>query len=289
LGCISVVIPVFNGADHLGEQLAAVAAQEFDGEWEVVAVDNGSTDGSMQILEECVGRLPLRIERCPQRGVNAARNAGAAVARFDRLAFLDQDDVAAPGWLAAIDAALDKHRLVGGRLDHERLNAYDVLDSRGQAAPEHELPRFRGAPFAIGCNMACRRDVFMELGGFDPELLPAADDMDFCFRAQHAEITVTFVPEAVVAYRLRGTVAEYRQQMRRYAIGHAQLDAKLRGLGLIAPQSWKSRAAAIAGHLRGVLSVNLWFSRVGRWKYAQRFGNATGAVIGFVRFHQVVN
>jgi glycosyltransferase involved in cell wall biosynthesis len=285
---ISVIIPVFNGAEWLSAQFDALTRQDYAGQWELLVVDNDSADDSRAVAQRWSHRLPLHLENCQQRGVNAARNVGVSAARFDRLAFLDQDDVVDDHWLQGMADALDEHQLVGGRLDYERLNNAQVLAGREQQLATDELPKFRGAPHAIGCNMGCHRAVFDYLDGFDPELLPAADDVDFYFRAHHAGIEAAFAANAIVFYRLRGNIAEYRQQMRRYAIGRAQIDAKLRRLGLIPRQTWKSRFAALARHLRGMASVNLCISSAGRWRYAQRIGTATGAAIGFVRYRQLV-
>jgi glycosyltransferase involved in cell wall biosynthesis len=285
---ISVVIPVFNGAQWIGEQLDSLTEQTFRGEWEVLVVDNGSSDRSAAVAERWAAELPLTVLSCPERGPNRARNAGAYAAKGDKFVFVDADDRADRGLLAAMDRALDEHRLVGGRLDFETLNSAEVLAAHDQKLAITELPVHRGAPHAIGANMACRREVFDALGGFDPTLLPGADEMDFYFRAHHQGIEAVFVPDAVVAYRLRGTRRDYRRQMRDYAIAHAQLDAKNRETGAIRKQSNRSRVAAVWGHAKGLVDISLWFTPAGRWRYAQRVGNAHGAVLGFLRYRQVV-
>lgn len=285
---ISVVIPVFNGASWLDEQLASLAEQTFRGEWELLVVDNGSADDSVAVAEPWTAQLPMRVLSCAERGVNAARNFGVQHSAGSKIAFLDHDDVADPGWLAAMDAALDQHDLVGGRLDYDRLNSDEVLAGRDIQLAMTELPKYRGAPHAIGCNMGCRRDTFDTLGGLDASLLPGADEMDFFFRAHAAGIDAVFVPDAVVSYRLRGSRRTYRRQMYNYAVAHAQLDAKLRKAAAIPRQSNRSRAAAVWGHVKGLADVRLWVSNSGRWRYAQRAGNATGAAVGFFRYHQIV-
>jgi glycosyltransferase involved in cell wall biosynthesis len=285
---ISVVIPVFNGAGLLDEQLGSLAEQTFDGDWELLVVDNGSTDDSVAIAERWMASLPLRVLSCPEKGVNAARNAGVKASVGTKLAFLDHDDVADPGWLAAMDRALDVHRLVGGRLEYERLNSAELLAGRDQRLATMELPNFRGAPHALGCNMGCLRTTFDALGGFDALLPCGADDTDFFFRAHHAGIEAAFISDAVVAYRLRDTRRGYRRQIHNYAIAQAQLDAKLQAAGMIPHQSNRTRAAAIWGHVRALADVRLWFTSTGRWRYVQRVGAAGGAVIGFARYRQIV-
>src|SRR4051794_41093928 len=121
---ISVIIPVLNGEPHVGDQLAALAGQSYDGDWELVVADNGSTDRTIEIVESWRPRLPsLTIaDATARRGLNHARNAGASAAHGDLLVFCDADDVANPGWLEAMARAAADADIVGGRLEWETLN-----------------------------------------------------------------------------------------------------------------------------------------------------------------------
>jgi glycosyltransferase involved in cell wall biosynthesis len=86
-----VVIPIRNGEAYLDAQLAALAAQAYDGAWEVIAVDNGCTDRSIEIVESWREGLPALVvaDARDRRGLNYARNRGAAAATGDFLAFCD--------------------------------------------------------------------------------------------------------------------------------------------------------------------------------------------------------
>jgi glycosyltransferase involved in cell wall biosynthesis len=279
---------MYNGERVIGEQLDALAAQQFDGDWELVLADNGSTDDTAALAQRSADRLPIRVIDVPTRGVSAARNAGVAITRHSKLAFLDQDDRAAPRWLAAMDRALDLFPLVGGRLDYVELNSPRIVAGRVQKPAVTELPTYRGVPHGFGCNMGCQRVTFETIGGFDPAFNSGADDVDFFFQAHLLGIEATFVDDAVVAYRLKPSLSEYRRQMYNYAVMDARLDAKNRRLGVILRQSSRSRAAAAWGHLKLLAGVNLWFTPVGRLQYAHRVGNAAGAFVGFVRYGQLV-
>jgi glycosyltransferase involved in cell wall biosynthesis len=285
---IAVIIPVRNGARLIGAQLDALAGQAFNGDWELIVVDNGSTDNTEDIVARWCHRLPVRLLHLERAGANTARNAGASTAIASRLAFLDHDDVAAPGWLDAMNRALDEHPLVGGRLDYERLNTPLAVAAHAQKLAVSNLPLYRGAPHAMGCNMGCQRAAFDEIGGFDPAMSRGADEIDFFFRAHQLGIEASFAPDATVAYRLRTSSRECRTQMHNYAVGDAQLAAKLRLAGAIPKQSNRSRLAATWGHVKGLAGMNLWFTPVGRRQYSQRMGYTVGAVVGFVRFRQIV-
>lgn len=101
---ISCVVPVFNGADLVGEAVASLMAQTLPPA-EIVVVDDGSTDGSAAAAREA-GDGRLRVVRRANGGQARARNAGLAAARCGLISFLDHDDLAPPGRLAGLAAAL---------------------------------------------------------------------------------------------------------------------------------------------------------------------------------------
>src|SRR5437763_781538 len=121
---LSVVIPCLNAAATLGVQLAALAAQGWEGDWEVVVADNGSTDGSQAVAESYRSRLRglKLVDASDRRGQAHARNLGAAAATGDAYFFCDADDEVAPGWLAALAGEIAKHDFVACRYDNETLN-----------------------------------------------------------------------------------------------------------------------------------------------------------------------
>ena len=114
-----MVVPAYNAAATLAEQLEALAAQQYDGDWEVVVVDNGSTDGTADLARRYAARSRrfTLVDGGPRRGHSAPRNAGAKAARGELLAYCDADDVVAPGWLQAMADAACHYDLIGGWLD----------------------------------------------------------------------------------------------------------------------------------------------------------------------------
>ncbi len=101
----SVIIPTFERMDVLPEVLTGLEGQERAPSFEVIVVDDGSEDGTADFLEAYRGELPLTILRQPNRGPATARNRGVAEAQGQRVAFLGDDTVPSPGWLAAHDQA----------------------------------------------------------------------------------------------------------------------------------------------------------------------------------------
>ena len=153
---LSVIIPCFNSAKFLGQQLKALAQQEWSEPWEVILADNGSTDDSIAIARQYQHKFShLRIvDASAIPGAAYARNVGAKVAKGELLAFCDADDEVAPGWVAAMGEALEQYEFVAGRLEREKLNEPWLRKSR-IAAQTNKLSTFPCAPNlkrANSCN-----------------------------------------------------------------------------------------------------------------------------------------
>lgn len=230
---LSVIIPCYNAADTLGEQLDALVAQEWDQPWEVIIADNGSKDASRQVAEGYLGRLPnLRIvDASARKGGAFARNEAARQARGESLAFVDADDVVAPGWVAAIGAALERHTFVASRFDIERLNS-DSWISRTRRNPQQDGLQRIGypphLPHSGGCGLAVKRELHERVGGFDETLLRLMDT-DYCFRIQlQCGVELTFVPDATVYVRYRDTLSGMFRQTRERAAYNIYLAERYR-------------------------------------------------------------
>jgi hypothetical protein len=214
---ISVVIPAYNAATTLTEQLLALASQEYDGDWEVVVVDNGSTDGTAEVAR----RYRHRFQACsivdggPQRGHSAPRNAGASAARGELLVFCDADDVVAPGWLRAMADAACHYDLVGGWLDGGPLNDASTR-SWHRPWPRDRLRSWL-LPYAVSANLAIWAKVLGELGGWSSEYEAGGEDTELSWRAQLAGYRLGFAPDAVVYYRYRSGIGQTARQA--FAIG----------------------------------------------------------------------
>lgn len=238
---VSVVIPCYNPGPYLAGQLDALAAQEWEGTWEVVVADNGSTDGSQDVVERYRDRLPglTLVDASDRRGEPHARNVGVRASRAPAIAFCDADDEAAPGWLAAMAAALQEADFVACAMDIEKLNALWVQASHGNFQV-HNVQEIWYPPYlrhAGGFSLGVRREVFDAVGGFDEELLYLCDT-DFCFRVQLAGFELRFVPDAVMHYRYRDTMAGLFAQARTWAEYNALLFKRYRPPGSADNARW---------------------------------------------------
>ena len=244
----SIVIPVLNGERFLSVQLDALCAQ-VGAECEVVISDNGSTDGSLNLVRSYGNRLRIQIvDASLQPGQAHARNEGARASQGNCILFLDQDDEIGPGYLNAMKSALAIHKFVAARMDGIALN-------QGWKQQARTLPQTDGIPggfrpWAYGCTLGIRRETFFELGGFDESLpVRAGEDIDFCWRANAAGTTVVFVHDAILRYRYPLGARNFFRQGQTY--GYSQVIVERRH-GINKPR-WREIVRSFAGPVWMVL------------------------------------
>lgn len=267
---ISVVLPCRNGAGTITGQLEALAAQEWDGAWEVVVSDNGSTDGTAAVVAGYRDRLPgLRvIDSSARAGVAHARNAGVAAARGRSVLLCDDDDEVAPGWLAAMGAALREREFVAATLELTRLNPAWTRDVRQAPGLRQLDPPF--LPYAFGAALGLRVARHEAIGGFDETFVGGADDIDYCFRMQLAGAALHLVPDAVTHYRIRTDLGSVFRQGRAYSRGDVRLYAKFRSRGMRWPplrraaKFWLLVLPRLLPALRSRTALAGWLWRLGR-------------------------
>jgi glycosyltransferase involved in cell wall biosynthesis len=202
---ISVVLPMRNEEAHVAKQLSAMASQTYAGPWELVVVDNGSTDASVTVVEAWRERIPrLRIvDASEARGLNHARNRGAEAARGDLLAFADADDEAVPGWLDSLAAAAATADLVGGPLDEDALNYGMIARSIPRGDERRGLSVAYGfLPYVPGGNCAVWTSLARTLR-WDEKYVSfvGGTDIEFSWRAHLAGARLGFAPGAVIRRR----------------------------------------------------------------------------------------
>jgi glycosyltransferase involved in cell wall biosynthesis len=273
---ISVVMPVRNGMPWVQHQLRALSAQEIVDDWELVVADNGSVDGTRRCAEEWSDRdAHVRvIDASARPGAGAARNQGVQSALGPNLAFCDADDVVQPGWLSAMLAGLAEADLVAGVFDFSSLEGAPKSDPIPASSEQMGF-----LPFALGANLAVRRDAFDEAHGFC-ETLPAGEDVDLSWRLQLAGHTFATTHEAVVAKREHvGTRATFDAAWA-YGRGAAFLYGRYRAEGmrrklLGAAKAWVWLVATSPSLVRPAR----------RHQWVRTFGIRAGRVAGSVRHH----
>ena len=230
---ISVILCVRNGAETILEQLMALTAQDCTRAWELVVVNNGSTDDTLPVVQKWQAQQSgfdvVIVDGSAVSGLSAARNLGVQQARGYFLLFCDADDIVDHQWVMALADALGEADLVGGPLDLHHLNTPALVHLRRNFAVDSSaaLPLIWSAyPYVIGANMGVRREMYQRLGGCDPRLVICGDDVDLSLRVAAAGGRVAFAPTARIHYRYRTTLPQLRRQMYNYGRGEALLRLK---------------------------------------------------------------
>jgi glycosyltransferase involved in cell wall biosynthesis len=281
-----VIIPVLNGEDHVAEQLGALASQTYRGRWEVVVVDNGCTDRTLEVVRSSGATLPsLTIaDATAKRGLSHARNVGAAAARGSFLTYCDADDVVSSRWLEAMAAAAPESDLVGGRNEWEMLNDPTVIAWR-HSAPMTELMRDHNfLPYASGGNLGVWTAVARKVG-WDERFVFGSSDQVFAWRAQLGGYRLSFAPDALVHLRFRNSVPAVARQFYRYGRSGAQLHRAFRGSGIPKPDN--APALRLWRHL-AVHLPDLAGSRERRGRWIRIAAYRCGRLVGSIRARTLV-
>ncbi len=221
---MSVVVVNWNRRDLLCACLASLARQTFT-DFEVVVVDNGSQDGSPEMVtREFAGgfrsRLTL-IRNRENRGFCRANNQGIAASRGEFVALLNNDAEAEPGWLEALLTAFDGRPDVGmaaskilvhedpARIDKVGHLIYPDGQNRGRGTGELDIgqyDRMEETLWPDGCAAMYRRRMLEQIGGFDEDLFAYGDDAELGLRARIAGWGCLYVPGAVVRHHRAATL-----------------------------------------------------------------------------------
>lgn len=256
------------------------------GSYEVIVADDASTDASMAVARSFAGDMPLIIcESARRRGTAAARNAGAARASAQVLAFCDADDIVDRAWARSLCARTCRDRLVAGAVGRLEGNARDTaaslateqrIDPRGLSAYYGHLP------WSMTANLAVARDIFTAVGGFTEDLR-GSHDADLCWRLAARGVRLAYEPDAIVFKRARSGAMPTFDQYLRYGLDHPLLFRRHRASGMprrsLAETSrrYARTTASIARGLRHPRSPAAIAA-------AARAGQDLGRLIGSVRW-----
>jgi glycosyltransferase involved in cell wall biosynthesis len=217
---ISAIICTHNRSSYLGAAIDSLLSQEFAGEYEVIVVDNASTDNTKQVVAARLDHPRLHYVYEPVTGLSVARNTGAKQAQAAILAYLDDDAVASPQWLSTLYAAYaanQKLAIAGGRVtllwanDSQRprwlstglssnLGAYDL----GKKTVLIDCPGLTPR----GLNYSIRRSFLEQVGGFDVNLgrvgknLLSNEELHMTELALERGWQVAYLPDALVAHNV---------------------------------------------------------------------------------------
>ena len=217
---ISVIVPAKDAAKTLGECLQALLHQEgflFDRDYEVIVVDDGSTDETAKIAQE----VNVKVIRQSNQGPAAARNAGARIARGTVLLFTDADCAPSPTWLQELTRPFHNPEVVGVKGVYGSRQT-GLVARFVQQEYEYKYARMRNQAtidFIDTNNAAYRKEVFLQNGGFDETFrVPSVEDQEFSFRLARKGYRLVFAPKAVVFHYHDQMLSEYLR--RKFGIGY---------------------------------------------------------------------
>ena len=258
----SVVVCAYQSQDTIEECLHSLLELDYPN-YEVLVVDDGSTDATAQIAR----RFPVRLLSKDHLGLSGARNEGLEQAEGEIVAYIDADARADPDWLTYLALALE----VPGTAGAGGPNPVPPDDppvaqcvARAPGGPIHVLLDDERAEHVPGCNMAFWRECLLEMGGFDPIYRVAGDDVDVCWKLLDRGYNIRFHPSALVWHRRRDSVRAFWRQQLGYGRAEALVERnhpdKFNSLG---QATWR-------GVIYGPISILSGRDRV----YSGRFGDA---------------
>lgn len=242
---VSIIIPCWNAECYVGEAIESALAQTYPNV-EVIVIDDGSTDGSLEVIKSFGDRI--RWETGPNQGACAARNRGIALARGELIQFLDADDLLYPDKLARMAPAA-----VGNGPSHVILCDWERI-AEGERVPQRQPLGYAGEDEVVWCSRNGLptplplhwKHALQQISGFDATL-PCAQERDLHLRLACQGLRFVFIPEVLVCVRRQAgslssdSLRVYRQHLRIVQRAHGVLEQ----LG----RNNERRSAALAGLL----------------------------------------
>jgi glycosyltransferase involved in cell wall biosynthesis len=293
---VSVVIPARNAEAMIGRTVAAVVSQELNGGFEVVVVDDGSTDATAKTARAAGARV---VSNPTPLGPADARNAGVAASSAPLIAFTDADCVPAPGWLRAGAEALEHADLVQGRVEPEPgvpVGPFDHVITVREETGLYET-----------ANLFVRRESFDRVGGFRPFIDPSdghfGEDLVFGWEVRRAGGRSAFAPDALVHHevveRPASTWIRERRRLRLFPQATrvapelrsrwflrlflsrrtAKLDLALAALALAAMTRRPLLLLLALPYARATFRTNQWYRR---WVMKQNAAHLAGDIVGLL-------
>jgi glycosyltransferase involved in cell wall biosynthesis len=230
---VSIIIPTHDRKAFVPEAVESVFAQTY-GDYELIVVDDGSADGTGEVLKQYGERLRYHYQE--NHGVSVARNCGLALAHGEFIAFLDSDDLWLPKKLQVQVAFMDQHP------EAQICYTDEIWIRRGvRVNPKKRHAKYSGRIYPH-CLPLCivspssalmRRDLFEQVGAFDPEL-PVCEDYDLWLRAA-ARFPILFIPQRLIIKR-----GGHQDQLSRQQWGNDRYRvmalAKILKMGVLTPE-----------------------------------------------------
>ena len=220
----SVVVCTYNGSATIKDTLEGLTRLRYPN-FEVIVINDGSTDNTAEIIR----RYGVKLISTENQGLSSARNTGMHHAKGEIIAYIDDDAYPDEHWLHYLAYAYlnSNHGAMGGpNIIPAEDGPIATCVANAPGGPVHVLSTDEIAEHVPGCNLSVRKDVLMQIGGFDNIYRTAGDDVDVCWRIQDAGYTIGFHPSALVWHHRRNSLKAYWKQQKGYGKAEALLEGK---------------------------------------------------------------
>ena len=220
----SIVINTLNRAERLRKTLESLPRLRYAGRFEVIVVNGPSTDHTDDVIAAWLPRI--RAGTCPLPNLSMSRNIGIGMARGEVVAFIDDDAIPEPEWLAHLAAAYADPQVVGAggivcdrsgyTLQYDYATATRLADTDWAApgaSPQWCFPGSFRFPYLQGTNASFRRAALLEVAGFDEEFEYYLDETDLCCRLIDAGFVLKQLPDAYVHHEAAPNAVRDRAQL----------------------------------------------------------------------------
>ncbi len=218
---VSVIVCTYNGANRIRNCCEGLSKLEYPN-YEVIVVNDGSTDATRNILNE----YDFRVINTENQGLSTARNTGMEAAKGEIIAYLDDDAYPDQHWLTYLASSfMNTHYsgIGGPNIAPQGDGLISECVSNAPGNPVYVLLSDQEAEHIPGCNMAFQKSDLQAIGGFDPQFRVAGDDVDVCWRLQQNGWSLGLNHAATVWHHRRNSLRSYWKQQ----VGYGQAEAKL--------------------------------------------------------------
>lgn len=215
---VSVIIPVYNSQNTIKQLLNSLFRQDFNGEYEIIVVDDGSCDSTASILS---GYNNVRVIKQNNAGPAAARNKGAINAKGDIILFTDSDCEVFPDWIKQMVKPFMEHPGVTGVKGAYRTKQKSLVARFAQLEYEDKYDKMKQEKyidFIDTYSAGFRKEAFMAEGGYDTSFpVACAEDVDLSYRLDKKGHKMLFIPHALVFHRHPEKLAGYLAKKYKFA------------------------------------------------------------------------
>lgn len=228
---VSIVIPCFNAEATIVDQLKSIEDQDSAPAFEIVVVDNGSTDGTIRVVQEFAdsSKIPVRLVCANEhQGASYARNVGIRMCQAERIMFCDADDIVSRWWVSHGEKSFEFSPVWSGSAillsDTQFEGSIDQIRTEFGDSEIFEPPQTRQLdpfPVLMGGNFGATKTALVQVGGFDQSFFPAGEDNDLGFRFKYSGIQFMEAPSVRIGYRGKWDPTFIRRLAFRQAKAHA--------------------------------------------------------------------